>query len=31
MKITVNEEQARELIARLQAWLDEIPTRWSGR
>ena len=21
-------KQARELIARLQCWLDEIPTRW---
>lgn len=24
----LNEEQARELIARLQAWVDEIPERW---
>lgn len=27
----LNETQARELIARLQAWLDEIPSRWGGR
>lgn len=26
----LNEEQARALIARLQFWLDEIPTRWEG-
>lgn len=25
----LNEEQARGLIARLQAWLDEIPSRWN--
>jgi hypothetical protein len=24
----LNEEQARALIARLQTWLDEIPSRW---
>jgi len=24
----LNEEQARVLIARLRAWLDEIPARW---
>jgi hypothetical protein len=24
----LNEEQARGLIARLQAWVDEIPERW---
>lgn len=24
----LNEEQARELVARVQAWLDEIPERW---
>ena len=24
----LNEEQAREVIARLQAWVDEIPSRW---
>jgi hypothetical protein len=27
----LNEEQARAVIARLQAWLDEIPSRWEGR
>jgi hypothetical protein len=27
----LDEEQARALIARLQAWLDEIPSRWEGR
>lgn len=25
----LNEEQARALVARLQAWIDEIPTRWN--
>lgn len=24
----LNEEQARAVIARLQAWVDEIPERW---
>ena len=24
----LNEEQTRELIERLQTWLDEIPSRW---
>lgn len=24
----MNEEQARALVARLQTWLDEIPSRW---
>ena len=27
----LNEDQARALVERLQAWLDEIPSRWSGR
>lgn len=27
----LNESQARSVIARLQAWLDEIPSRWEGR
>jgi hypothetical protein len=27
----LDEAQARILIARLQAWVDEIPTRWSSR
>lgn len=26
----LNEEQARALVARLQAWLDEIPSRWEA-
>ena len=26
----LNEEQARAVIERLQAWLDEIPTRWEA-
>lgn len=26
----LNEEQARALVARLQAWLDEIPERWGA-
>lgn len=25
----LNEEQARAVIARLQTWLDEIPSRWN--
>ena len=25
----LNEQQARDLIDRLQTWLDEIPTRWA--
>lgn len=25
----LNAEQARALVARLQAWLDEIPKRWA--
>lgn len=27
----LNAAQARDLIARLQTWLDEIPKRWEGR
>ena len=26
----LNENQARSLIARLQAWVDEIPSRWES-
>jgi hypothetical protein len=26
----LNEEQARALVARLQTWLHEIPSRWGG-
>ncbi|AVP67345.1 hypothetical protein [Prescottella equi] len=26
--VHLNEEQARAVVARLQAWLDEIPARW---
>jgi hypothetical protein len=25
----LNEEQARDLVDRLQTWLDEIPSRWA--
>lgn len=25
----LNEDQAKELIARLQTWINEIPSRWA--
>ena len=29
--VHLNREQALATIARLQAWVDEIPTRWAGQ
>lgn len=31
MDIELDEDGARALVARLQTWLDEIPTRWGNR